>query len=49
MTNSITHHAVAFSFAAFVTLGVLFGLNGLASSKYQSAHELAQATAELRA
>ena len=46
MTNTFSTQAAAFSLAAFVTLGVLFGLNGLAASEYQAAQQVvfAQAT-----
>lgn len=44
MTTRLTHQAIAFSLAAFVTLGVLAGLNGLAHTEFSAAHsELAQA------
>lgn len=45
MTNSIAAHATALGLAAFVTLGVLFGLNGLAANEYQAAQQIALSTA----
>ena len=45
MTNTITTQAAAFGLAAFVTLGVLFGLDGLAANEYQAAQQVASAQA----
>ncbi|WP_284618426.1 hypothetical protein [Aquabacterium humicola] len=45
MNNALTAQATAFGLAALVTLGVLFGLNGLAHTEFQAAQQLAQATA----
>jgi hypothetical protein len=45
MTNTITTQAAAFGLAAFVTLGVLLGLNGLAANEYQAAQQIASAPA----
>ena len=45
MPNTFAPQAAAFSFAAFVTLGVLFGLNGLAANEYQAAQQIASAQA----
>ena len=44
MTNSLSTQAAALSLAAAVTLGVLFGLNGLAANEFQAAQQIAQAT-----
>ena len=45
MNTSTTHHAAAFSLAAMITLGLLFGLNGLAHNEDRAAQQLAQTTA----
>ncbi len=45
MTNTITTQAAAFGLAAFVTLGVLLGINGLAANEYQAAQQIASAQA----
>ena len=45
MTNAFSTQAAAFSLAAAVTLGVLFGLNGLAANEYQAAQQIASAQA----
>ena len=45
MTNTFTAQAAALGLAAFVTLGVLFGLNGLAANEYQAAQQIASAQA----
>ena len=45
MTNAFSTQAAAFSLAAAVTLGVLFGLNGLAANEYQAAQQIASAHA----
>lgn len=46
MTNAFTTQATAFGLAAIVTLGLLFGLDGLAANEFQGAQQLfsAQAT-----
>ena len=45
MTNAFSTQAAALGLAAFVTMGVLFGLNGLAAGGFQAAHTVsAQAT-----
>jgi hypothetical protein len=43
MNQRTTTQFAAFSLAAFVTLGVLFGLNGLAANEYQAAQQIAAA------
>ena len=45
MTNTITTQAAAFGLAAFVTLGVLLGINGLAANEYQAAQQIVSAQA----
>jgi hypothetical protein len=44
MTHAFTTQATAFCLAAAVTLGVLFGLDGLATAEHQAAQPVAQAT-----
>lgn len=49
MTNTFTAQAAAqaaaLGLAAVVTLGVLFGINGLAANEYQAAQQIASAQA----
>ena len=45
MTNTITAQAAAFGLAAFVTLGVLLGLDGLAADGHHAAQPIASAQA----
>ena len=45
MTNAFSTQAAAFSLAAAVTLGVLFGLNGLAANEFQAAQQVMSAQA----
>jgi len=45
MTNAFSTQAAALGLAAFVTMGVLFGLNGLAAGGFQAAQQTVSAQA----
>jgi len=53
MTTAFAHHAVAFSLALMMTLGVLGGLSSTANSQFNAAHaaqvEMAQAVCSAHA